>query len=412
MDKSFFIENRRNLIDLMKDNSIMIINSGIHNPDGIFNDKYDESRNYYYSCGLFEYGNTILLIKNKNIKEERIYIKRLDIELAKWVGAPLTKEEVYSISGINDIRYVDSYEADLDELLLNSEYLYMDLDGDITWNLKSERDLAKKYITKYKNIELLSSTSLFKRLRTVKRECEIENLKIAIDITNKGIENILKNIGPMYEYQLESYFDQMVKFNGATGYSFPTIAASGKNSTCLHYMENNSMAKDGDLILFDLGASYNMYCADISRTFPISGKYTNRQKQIYDIVLRGQNAVLDFARVGLTTKDLNNHLIQFYIKELKKIGLIKRDNEVNKYYYHGVSHHIGLDCHDLALYDGLRVNSIISNEPGLYIEEENIGIRIEDDMLITKDGGVLLSKDIIKDPDEIEKYIEKYKKIK
>lgn len=152
-----------------------------------------------------------------------------------------------------------------------------------------------------------------------------------------------------------------------------------------------------------------MYCSDISRTFPVSGKFTPRQKEIYNIVLEGQNCVMAAIRPGITTKELNQVLIQFYAKELKRIGLIQEDGEVAKYYYHGVSHHIGLDCHDLCEYTPLQPNSIISCEPGLYIAEEGIGIRIEDDILVTEDGCINLSKNILKTVEEIEKFMEERK---
>ena len=215
----------------------------------------------------------------------------------------------------------------------------------------------------------------------------------------------------MYEYQLESYFDQAIKYNGATSYAFATIAASGENSCCLHYQDNNSFANDGDLILFDLGCSLNCYCSDISRTYPINGKFTERQKQIYNIVLEGQKLVFDNAKPGVTTRELNQILVKFYAKKLKEIGLIKNGtpDEVSKYYYHAVSHHIGLDCHDLCDYTPLKPGSIISNEPGLYIKEEKIGIRIEDDILITENGAEWLSPQILKDPNEIEKFIKESK---
>ena len=172
------------------------------------------------------------------------------------------------------------------------------------------------------------------------------------------------------------------------------------------------MAKDGDLILFDLGASYNMYNADISRTFPISGKFSERQKQIYNIVLEGQEVVFNNIKPGITTRELNSILIKFYAEKLKEIGLITNDNEVSKYYYHGVSHHLGLETHDNCEYAPLKPGCIISNEPGLYIAEEGIGIRIEDDILVTEDGAINLSKDIIKTVDEIEKFIAKHKESK
>ena len=210
-----------------------------------------------------------------------------------------------------------------------------------------------------------------------------------------------------YEYQLESYFDQAIKYHGGTGYAFPTIAASGGNATCLHYQENTDIAKNGDLILFDLGSSLNMYCADISRTFPVNGKFSERQKQIYNIVLGAQQHALNYTKPGITTKELNQKVIEYYAVELKKIGLINEDKEVIKYYYHGVSHHLGLDCHDLCEYTPLEVGAIITCEPGLYIAEENIGIRIEDDILITEDGYINLSSQIIKTVEDIESYLNK-----
>jgi len=153
-----------------------------------------------------------------------------------------------------------------------------------------------------------------------------------------------------------------------------------------------------------------MYCSDISRTFPVSGKFSERQKQLYDIVLKGQQIVFENAKPGIATKELNQILINYYEKALMKIGLIKKPEDVSKYYYHGVSHHIGLDCHDLCEYDALRPGSIISNEPGLYIEEEGIGIRIEDDVLITENGARWLSPQIIKTTEEIEEFIERNRK--
>ncbi|HRF70236.1 MAG TPA: M24 family metallopeptidase, partial [Candidatus Pelethenecus sp.] len=176
-----------------------------------------------------------------------------------------------------------------------------------------------------------------------------------------------------------------------------------------HYMANDNIAKNGDLILFDLGCSYHMYCSDISRTFPVSGKFSPRQKQLYQIVLNGQEYVMKHIKPGITTKELNQILVKFYAEELKAIGLIQKDEEVKKYYYHGVSHHIGLECHDLCEYLPLMPNSIISCEPGLYIEEEGIGIRIEDDILVTEDGCINLSKDILKTVEEIEKFMEEQK---
>lgn len=291
-------------------------------------------------------------------------------------------------------------------MLNNVKNVYLDIPSTpLNSDLSVDELYAKKLKDKKPWINIKNSRGLFAHARTVKEPEEIAEMKKAIAITNKGIEAILTNMRESYEYQIESYFDQAIKYYGATGYAFPTIAASGKNATCLHYGENNCLARDGDLILFDLGASVNMYCADISRTFPVNGKFSDRQKQLYNIVLRGQELVFEHAKPGVTTRDLNNILISYYQEELMKIGLIDKPEDVSKYYYHGVSHHIGLDCHDLCEYTALKPGCIISNEPGLYIAEENIGIRIEDDVLITEDGPVWLSPQIIKTVEEIEEFM-------
>ena len=413
MDKGLFIKNRKKILDLMENDSILVSFSRRLVEDSITNDKYNVNRNYYYLCGVFEYENIVMLVKTKNKHSETIFINPYDEFKAKWVGAPLSKEQITQISGINDVKYLDSFENTLYNLLGSLDKLYLDIEpNNMNKALSDDEVFAKRLKERIPYINILNARKLFTISRTIKEKEEIDEMKKAIEITNKGILNILDNLGEKYEYQLESYFDQSIKYNGATGYAFATIAASGKNSCCLHYQDNNSFANNGDLILFDLGCSLNMYCSDISRTFPINGKFTDRQKQIYNIVLNGQKIVFNNAKPGITTRELNRILIDYYCKALKEIGLIKNGtpDEVSKYYYHGVSHHIGLDCHDLCDYGPLKAGSIISNEPGLYIAEENIGIRIEDDVLITENGAEWLSPQIIKEPDEIEEYLARREK--
>lgn len=405
MNKDLFVSNRKKIFDEMEDESILIAFSREEIND-IVKQKYNVDRNYFYLCGVFEFENTVVLIKTKNVTSEMIYINPYDEKKALWFGAPKSKEEITEISGLTNVRYQDIFDNNIYDMLSRVTTLYLDLPHNSIKATLTENELFAKVVKeKCPWIQVKNSRKLFEQARTIKSSEEIAEIRKAIEITNKGLENILANIKPMYEYQLESYFDQAIKFNGATGYAFPTIAASGKNGCCLHYSDNDCYAKDGDLILFDLGASVNMYCSDISRTYPVNGKFTERQKQIYNIVLNGQKKVFEAAKPGLTTRDLNNVLKEYFAIELKKIGLIKEDSEVLKYYYHGVSHHLGLDCHDLCDYGPLKPGCIISNEPGLYIAEENIGIRIEDDILITETGAEWLSPQIIKEPDEIENYI-------
>ncbi len=403
MKNTVFEKHREMILNEMMDNSILVIFS---NPKEDV--KKDVNRNYYYLCGNFEYENKIVLYKSGNIVKEIMFINPYDELKAKWVGAPLSKEDVYSQSLIKDIHYLDEFNSIVDDLINNVTKLYVDLKDEKN-EYSNEMLYAKSLKERYNHLVIFNAENLFKKARTIKLPEEIEEMEKAISITQKGIENILTNMKESYEYQLESYFDQAIKYHGATGYAFPTIAASGKNACCLHYMANEDIAKNGDLILFDLGCSYNMYCSDISRTFPVSGKFTPRQKQLYNIVLRGQEHVMTHIKPGITTKELNQILIKFYAEELKNIGLIKEDKEVLKYYYHGVSHHIGLECHDLCEYTPLEAGAIISNEPGLYIAEEGIGIRIEDDILVTEDGCINLSSNILKTVEDIEKFMEERK---
>lgn len=405
MNADVFYRHRKAILNQMEDNSILISISR-QKEESIVKQTYDINRNYYYLCGVIEFDNIVLLSKINNATSEMMFINPYDEYKAKWVGAPKSKDEVREISGIENIKYLDSYEQYLNNMLNNVKNVYLDIPTTpINSDLSVDELYAKKLKDKKPWINIKNSRPLFAHARTVKEPEEIAEMKKAIAITNKGIEAILTNMRESYEYQIESYFDQAIKYYGATGYAFPTIAASGKNATCLHYGENNCLALDGDLILFDLGASVNMYCADISRTFPVNGKFSERQKELYNIVLNGQQLVFEHAKPGVTTRDLNNILISYYQEELMKIGLIDKPEDVSKYYYHGVSHHIGLDCHDLCEYTTLKPGCIISNEPGLYIAEENIGIRIEDDVLITEEGPVWLSPQIIKTVEEIEEFM-------
>ncbi len=410
MNADVFYRHRKAILNQMEDNSILISISR-QKEESIVKQTYDINRNYYYLCGVIEFENIVVLTKINNATSEMMFINPYDEFKAKWVGAPKSKEEVSQISGIENIRYLDTFDQYLNSMLNNVSNVYLDIPSTpLNSNLSADELYAKKLKDKKPWINIKNSRPLFAHARTVKEPEEIAEMKKAIAITNKGIEAILTNMRESYEYQIESYFDQAIKYYGATGYAFPTIAASGKNATCLHYGENNCLARDGDLILFDLGASVNMYCADITRTFPVNGKFSERQKQLYNIVLRGQELVFEHAKPGVTTRELNNILVSYYQEELMKIGLIDKPEDVSKYYYHGVSHHIGLDCHDLCEYTALKPGCIISNEPGLYIAEENIGIRIEDDVLITEEGPVWLSPQIIKTVEEIEEFMQENNK--
>ena len=396
-------KRRLNLYNLMDENSVFIFFNKRPYEDASM---YDCDRNFYYLTGINEFDD-ILVVKKTDKLEEFLYIQRINPQQEKWTGKVLRPNEAEEISNINDIRYIDQFDNDLEKLLDNTTKVYTLYKDGPEISYSYEELFRNKLITDYKMTQVNGNTLLMK-LRKVKDDEEIELIKKANAITNIGIKNILSNLKPgLYEYQLESFFDQAIKFNGATGHAFPTICAGGINATCLHYNVNNSILNDNELVLLDLGSSCKTYCSDISRTFPINGKFSDRQKLVYNIVLKGQKLIESVAKPGYTTKELNQILIKYFQKELKKIGLIDKDEDVIKYYFHGVSHHMGMDCHDFCTYDALTKGCVISNEPGLYIPEWNIGIRIEDDLLITEDGCINLSKDIIKEIDDIEAFMSK-----
>ncbi len=404
LNKEEFINHRKNLFSYLADNSVLI---SFAPKEG--ESKYNPDRNFFYATGINESRDILVLTKFNNHENAFLFIKPYDPIAEKWVGRGLNKEEAYEISGIENIRYIDEFDEFIKNYYVDNVNVYLDLlrveDNDV---LSFVETYAKNIKEKYPYVNIKQGRDVFKHARTIKSENEIDEIKKAIHTTRFGIESLLTNAkAGIYEHQLESYFDQQIKYHGADGYSFDTIAASGKNACCLHYSANNSIIPDNSLILFDLGATNNHYCADISRTFPVNGKFSHRQKEIYNIVLKGQELMFKTMKPGITTRECNQVLVKYYEEELMKIGLIKSKEEVSKYYFHGVSHHLGLDCHDLCDYTPLKPGAVISNEPGLYIEEEGIGIRIEDDVLITEDGCVCLSKEILKTVDEIEEFMAK-----
>ena len=405
MDKTFYIKTRERVADRLPDNSMMVLFAGQD-----IRESEDQSyefcinRNFYYLTGINEQNDIFVMIKENGVVTNYIFINEYDELFAKWNGRKLFKEEVLELSGIENIYYIKEFS---DFFFENKDKysIYMNIKPNIfNEPLGEEAKLMEEHDYELK---INDCHELIALCRMEKQPEEIEEMKKAIATTNKGIKALMENIKPgLYEYQVESFFDQQIKYNGASGIAFKTIAASGVNACILHYHSNNTLIKDNELVLFDLGAEYNLYKSDITRTIPSNGKFTERQKLIYNIVLNGQKLVFEHIKPGITVIELNQILIDYYKVELKKIGLIEKDEEVSKYYFHGVSHHLGLDTHDVAIRQKpLTPGCVITVEPGLYILEEGIGIRIEDDALVTEDGCINLSSEIIKEVSDIENYM-------
>lgn len=411
MNKEFFINNRKKLGEYINDNSLLVLFSG-QAPQKSADENYPflPNMNFYYNTGLNREKFILVISKINGKIEEKVYIEKPNPDIEKWIGKRMRKNEVKEISGIDNIMFIDDFESHIASILIREDInnIYLDMEKR-RWegNIKEASIFASKIRDKYPFIDIKNIYHKISDMRTIKTKEEVESIKEAINITNEGIKSLMKNAkAGIFEYQLESYFDFTIKTNGAKDFAFKTIAASGKNATVLHYEDNNSNIKDGDLILFDLGAKYNHYSADISRTFPVNGTFTPRQKEVYEAVLKAEVDTINKVKPGMTLKELNDFTKGILIEEAKKLGLIENDDEITKYYYHSVSHYMGLDTHDVGSYSKkLEPGMVITVEPGLYIEEEGIGIRIEDDVLITEDGCENLSKDIIKTVEEIEEFM-------
>ena len=265
--------------------------------------------------------------------------------------------------------------------------------------------LAKTLQSKYPAVAIDDINGDMAAMRAVKGEEEIACMRKAQEHTRIAIEEMMRYAKPgMNERELEGAFDFALMKQGVRDHAFHSIFAGGKRATTLHYGENNQIVNDGEMVLIDLGSAYENYCADISRTFPVNGKFTDRQKELYNAVLEAQKIVIANAKPGLTTRQLNQMVVEYYETRLDDLGLRKDGKGVRDYYYHGVSHQLGLDTHDICTERErtLKPGMVITVEPGLYIEDESIGIRIENDVMITEDGCVDLSVAIPRTVEEIE----------
>lgn len=414
MKKEFFVNNRNKYFNKINDNSITILSSGTsYKKSADENFDYEVDKNFYYLSGINQEGVILCLIKRNGKTEEYLFIEKNDPILVKWVGAKLEIEEAQNISGIENVLYIDNYKDDIKKFIteeIKTAYFNLEFDKHCKYNYN--HDFSNEHYDLVEGCEKIDCYKIIVGLRAIKEPEEIELIKETIDVTQIGIEKLMSESRPgIYEYQLENHFDFVIKENGQRIHSFNTIAAGGKNATILHYGFNNQKLKDGELVLFDLGTETELYISDITRTFPVNGKFTERQKQVYEEVLNCNKKCIEFLKPGITRMEYHAYSVKLLTESCKKLGLIEKDEDVKKYYFHGIGHSIGLDTHDPCFYEnGIEENMILTVEPGLYIEEEGIGVRIEDDVLITKDGCINLSKGIIKEVDEIEEFFKKNNK--
>ena len=405
---------RKKVFDQMKDNSVAIFFSGVSkvsSEDEML--PFTPNMNFFYLTNIKQEHSALMLIKGIGERRTYLFIDPYSELKEKWTGKRLTTENAEALSDIKNIYTTDNFETMLSLALANDNNQYGNIDCiylDLTspeQKLKDNffmKDLEMKMKVDYMDKSIVDIYPIMRDLRMVKSNYEIDCLMKAIDRTNNGISYILGKLQPgMKEYELADEFEMYGRAHDRASLAFSTIIASGKNATCLHYPSQNDEIKEDGLVLFDLGYNYEGYSADISRTFPVNGKFSGVQKSIYEAVLNCNKAVIAYAKPGLKIKDLQEFATEFLRKECIRLGLMTESDDIRNYYYHNVSHHLGLDTHDISDREKpLEKGNVITVEPGLYFAKYNTGVRIEDDVLITLDGAVVLSKNIVKEIYEIE----------
>ncbi|OQC11412.1 MAG: Xaa-Pro aminopeptidase [Tenericutes bacterium ADurb.Bin087] len=395
---------RERLYKALTDNSALILFSGceIKKSADAFYD-FEVNRNFFYLTGIKQEGSILVVTKSKNKIKETILTSPYDAHKEIWTGRRLKPEEVTMISGITDYKTTAEWEVLQQMTLAKVKTIYLDLEPGIFTNTGMLVSRFSEQITNLAKVKVENVYPLIMRLRMVKDEAEIALIRESIALTKKALDFAISKVKPgAYEYEVAAAFEYKIKkVHGELGFS--TIAATGANAVILHYPDLNSKLETGELLLLDLGGhNNNMYTADISRTVPVNGKFTPLQITIYEIVLACNKAVINFIKPGKTIADLQTFTREFLKERLVKAKLMTADEDISNYYYHGVSHHLGLDTHDPADRSlPLEKGNVITVEPGLYFAKYGIGVRIEDNVLVTDKGAENLSISIPKEIKEI-----------
>ena len=413
-------KNRGRFTSKMKKDSVAVFNSNDIYPIGADSTfPFEQHRDIFYLTGI-DQEETILMLspQAKEIKNREIlFIKKTDKNLKVWEGPKLSKEDARSISGIEKILWLDEFDSTLKEITSQNNGIYLNKNEHYRNNSQTqtrEDRFISKFKKEYPTHSVYRSNPILQHLRSIKDSLEINQIKKASDITEMGFRRILKFIKPdVWEYEIEAEFIHEFINNSSKGFAYSPIIASGNDNNVLHYIKNNKQCKSGELILMDVGAEYGNYSSDMTRTVPVSGKFSKRQKEIYNAVLRVKNEATKLLTVGNNWKLFHEQVGEIMTKQLLNVGLIDKNDIKNqtkknpaykKYFMHGTSHHLGLDTHDYGLLeDPFQENMVFTVEPGIYIPDEGFGIRLEDDVVIQKKGEPInLMEDIPIEPDHIE----------
>lgn len=418
LPSALFVRNRRNFASMMTKGALAVFTANEEMPrNGDQCYPFRQNSDFFYLTGIDREGAYLIIYPDHPKPEMReiLFIEPYSETKAIWRGEMLDAKQAKTISGCPNVMYADSFNDVLKELILSSSKVYLNLYEYARFETKVstiQDRFVKEIKEQYPLHTFDRSAPILNKLRKIKSPEEIEVIKHACDITGKAFLHCLNTVKPgRYEYEMQAEMEYIFKMNNASGHAFHPIVAGGKNACCLHYSKNDSILNDNELLLFDMGCEYQNYASDLSRTIPINGKFTPRQKECYEAVLRVKKEITKLYKVGHTIDEINQTTYQLMEKEMIKLGLFTQQDVDNqdpanplyrKYLMHGMAHHIGLDCHDnLDKYEPFAPGMILSCEPGLYIREEGIGIRLEDDILITDNEPVNLFGDLAIEPDVI-----------
>ena len=420
IDADLFIKNRANFASKMKPNSIAFFNSNdIYPISADSTMPFEQHRDLFYLSSVDQEESVLVLFPDcpKENHKEILFLKETNEHIAIWEGEKLTKEAAFSTSGVKTVYWLQDMEKIIFELMTQAENVYINTNEHYRANVETETRedrFTKWLLAKYPAHSVAKSNPILQRLRSVKSQIEIDLIQQACDITEKGFRRILGFTKPgVWEYEIEAEFMHEFLRNRSKKFAYTPIVASGNNANVLHYIENNQQCKAGDLMLLDVAAEYANYSSDMTRTIPVSGRFSERQKAVYNAVNRVKKDATKMLIPGADWTEYHKEVGKLMTSELIGLKLIDKADVKNedpdwpaykKYFMHGTSHHMGLDTHDYGLlHEPMQANMVFTVEPGIYIPEEGFGIRLEDDVVIQEKGEPFnLMRNIPIEVDEIE----------
>lgn len=420
IDRNLFIHNRKKFASHMKPNSVAVFNSNdIYPISADSTMPFQQHRDIFYLSGVDQEESILLICPDAPYEHLReiLFLRETNDHIKVWYGEKLTKERAFEISGIKSVYWLQDFEKILYEVMTYTDTMYINTNEHYRASVETETRedrFIKWWKDKYPAHTVAKSNPILQRLRSIKEPQEIALIQRACDITEKGFRRLLGFVRPgVAEYEIEAELVHEFIRNRSKGFAYGPIIASGNNANILHYVENNQVCRDGDLLLLDVAAEYANYSSDLTRTIPVSGRYSARQKDVYNAVLRVKNEATKMLVPGTLWKEYHKEVGKIMTSELLGLGLIDKADVQNenpdwpaykKYFMHGTSHHLGLDTHDYGLlHEPMQANMVFTVEPGIYIPEEGFGIRIEDDVVVQETGAPLnLMRNIPIEADEIE----------